>query len=833
MAEELVPFEFPLKGKLITSKNPTVIGENFQSLKNLRYKGAYPEGIGGMTPVNSSAPTTGGTSHTKIKSAVHFRKEGETTDYEHLLVYTYQEGMLNPKIFKHSVDAPTTGDFTTTPIFTLSDTTTEREGHFSDGANGTVVFCDGNESLLWGGDEYQLGRFINFTTSGGTNKDYTEALRNSLTDTKNRAILTKATTMLFYVGATRPISGFKCYFDNISTKNNSTGTLAVSYWNGSAWTAVSSLVDGTSSGNKPLRATASVSFTSTVSTSKPRIIDGIALHWYRVSSSGVATNSHMGKLTVNAPMQKITDIWDGDIREAVSFQLNNATDYTEYAANVLDDDYVVNSSQTWVNIAGASYHVVCGFLDRTMGVQFHIIDGSGNNNASTLTVQYSSNGKEWTNVSGLIDNTSSGGKSMRVSGIVSWNPPDYNTEFETSVDTVDLYWYYKFTWSAQLSATKVYYVAGIPAPKEIRNYQYPVFAKNRIWLLNNTGGKKNSAICCSQNAPNVWNGDDAEEIFFGDESELRGGVQLYSIVGSSVFDVVLFFKRHALYAITGGEPEDFTKYEINITDGLIAVRTLQKAITLIGDMPRNVVLWQGAKGIYMFDNRSYVPIHDDISNFFDPRETSTRKLHSSYIENSVGFVDQERFEYHWLFADGSSTGNLNREFVFNLINGQWFEIDRGSSGDLQFGFNVMDTNSNRYTYGIRNNGIMTRLENSVTFNSNSINHELWTGDVAIDKGRISNLLGLRKLKLIAKSTTLTSNSLLIRHYIDGNKTASSSFTLSPLRTGYNWIDAKKSMKGQPFGMMHSIRLNMNTTNETYGFTPIYLAGFFERIREDI
>lgn len=832
---ELIPFEIALNGKLILSKDPVVVGQNFQSLKNMRYTGMYPKGIGGMSPINASAPSTGGaTTYPRIKNAIHFRKDGEATDYEHLLCYAYTTSMTSPKIFQTSVDVPTTGNFSTTPLFSLTDTTTERQGYFVDGCNGTVVFVDGKDTLIWGGDEYQLGRFINFNTSGTILKDYTEQLRNSLTDSTNRAILTKSSTMLFYVGATMPLKGFKCYFDSVSTKNNSTGTLVVQYWSGSAWTAVSSLVDATSSGNKPLRVTGTVSFASTASLSKPKVIDGTALHWYRTSSSGVATNSHMARLTCNTPMQQIVDVWDGILRDTVSFELYNGTSYTEYNVNVLDDSYTANSSQTFVNISGAGYHLVSGYLERTMAIEFHIISGSGNTTASVLTVQYSSDGVNWSNVTGLVDGTATSGKSMNQSGVVSWNSPNENAEFLTTIESEVPLYYYKLTWSAALNnPTKVYYVGGITTPVIIRGYKHATLSKNRLWLVNNEDGKKNSAICSSVDTPNVWNGEDTQEFTFGDESEITGVRSLYSVIGSSIFEILLFFKRDSLFGVTGATPDEFSKFEISLLDGLVAPSTLKRAISYLNNNPMNILIWQGAKGMYLFENKIVIPIHEDIKNFFDPRESNTRKLHSSYIEKSVGFIDKENLEYHWLFADGSSTGNLNREFAFDLVRGSWYEVNRGSSATLQFGCEVVDTNSNRYNYGFRNNGIMCRLENGNHFNSNAINHELWPGDVALDNKRTMSVVALRKLRLINKSTTATSASIIVKHYVDSKTNASSSFTLSPVRTGYRTTDIKKSMAGQPHGIFHSLKFNISTTNESVGFTPIYLGGHFERVREDL
>ena len=840
MSEELIPFEFMLKGKLITAKDPATIGQNFQSLKNMRYTEEYPETIGGMSVINSSAPTTGGTANSLIKTAFHFRKEGEATDYEHLLVHAYRTGWTNPRIFRHSVDVPSTGEFTTTPLFTLTDTATNRQGIFSDAPNGTVAFCDGKDSLIWGGNEYQLGSFINFNTSGTINKDYTEVLRNTLTTTLNIATLTKNSTMLFYVGASRALSGFKVYNSTSLTRNNSTATLVVKYWDGSNWQAVSSLVDGTSSGNKPLRITGTVSFASTVAVSKPIVRSGIFLNWYRVSSSGVASGSQIAHVTVNTPMQVITDIWDGADRSPVSFQLWNTTKYSEYVTNVVTNSVNESSSLTFVNIGStsASYFTQAGFQERMVGIFINV--AKPNTNAATLTVSYSTDGTTWSAVTGLIDATSVGGATINQSNVVVWSNPASNAEFKSLVgaNEAPLYYYKLSTNNALTNPTRVYYIAGITAPKSIKGYKFTFLSKNRLWLLNNEDNKKNSALCSAVDSPDIYNGDDADELFFGDASELTGGIGLYSVLGSNIFDLTLFFKRNALFGLTGSSPDDFETFEVSIPDGLVAPRTLKKTIIFAGDVPRAVVIWQGAKGIYMFDNRVPIPISEDIRNFFNPRETSnTRKIHASYVEDSVAFVDTENYEYHWLFADASSTGNLNREFVFNTKYFKWWEASRGTGNALQYGFNLENTNSVKYNYGaIVANGRLMRLENGNTFGSAVIASEIWTGDMALDKGHITNITALRKAKLIAKSTTAAVNNIIVKHYVDSRTSASSSFTFTPYKTGSGiiWGDAaKQSLEAQKTGVFHSLRLNLSTSNIATGFTPLYLGGHFQKVREDL
>jgi len=183
MAQELIPFEIPLNVRLIMSEDQTVIGNNFQSLVNFRYTDTNPRGVGGMTPLNSTAPT-----NYQIKSGFHFKKDNPAES--HNLVYALDSSGLNPVIYHHTASVPSTGTFNSSCVlFTCSDSTGLRMGMFSKAPNGTVAFTDGRDSLIWGGSEYRIGGFINYAPNGDFKKDYTDLVTNTLADTANVAVM--------------------------------------------------------------------------------------------------------------------------------------------------------------------------------------------------------------------------------------------------------------------------------------------------------------------------------------------------------------------------------------------------------------------------------------------------------------------------------------------------------------------------------------------------------------------------------------------------------------------------------------------------------------------
>ena len=88
-------------------------------------------------------------------------------------------------------------------------------------------------------------------------------------------------------------------------------------------TAVTGLVDNTASGGIPLAQTGTVSFDSTESTAKVKIIEGIYGYFYRVMFADATDTATISRVTVDEPFQKLVDFWDGKPRNILSFQMGN------------------------------------------------------------------------------------------------------------------------------------------------------------------------------------------------------------------------------------------------------------------------------------------------------------------------------------------------------------------------------------------------------------------------------------------------------------------------------------------------------------------------------
>jgi hypothetical protein len=645
-------------------------------------------------------------------------------------------------------------------------------------------------------------------------------------DVPNIAYEASSTGAYFYLGSIRPIKGIKFY---IGTANTATGTMYVQYWDGTKWVTTSSLVDGTASGGVPLAQTGTVTFGDTEAIAKVKYLNQTYVYWYKIYVDSCDTTTTIYNVTASASMQSIKDIWDGQLRECFSFQIYDNSKYYDNTLAVRHEDWVTDIVSTVANINGLTSgtdYIVAGFTEKQSGFVVTII-GLGNENAAVATISYW-DGSDWASVGNIDDGTSEAGKSFSKSGVITWTPP--SAEYRTTISKQYQLYYYKISWNNTVSSStsKVYidYFSGIPAQTEIKNFKFPLHAQDRLWLCSDQSGDKNSVIQSAYNTSVVFNGADTFRLYFGDETEITAGTSIYSQFGSALYDLMVICKNTETWIVTGSGPDNWSKYKASERIGCPAPLTMVQAhidVDIIPGFNRYVAIWQATDGIYIFDGRTFFPIHKDIDDVFDKRESTS--INRDKIGDSVGFFDNQNQEYHWCWASGTST-TLDKEYVFDLRRMKWYEVDRGT--DLQFGMEVYDTSGNSYNYGFIDTGYMERLENGNTFDGTDITSTLQTGDIFIAGSPMLEST-IRTSKLIMNGKATTSNSVSISHYGDGSTTATATRNYSP---SGSTIKMPLHTEGLGPFTTHKFKFTMTTNDETIGFEPLLYSLAYKTIRID-
>lgn len=170
----------PLNGRLITALQGSEIGQgNFQVQKNMRPSPTVPKGTAGMTKITTNQIDA---TYYKVRASHHYTKTKPAES--HILVQAFNSDENAARILDNTTAIPSQGNFSGTALYTPAAV----QGGFSDTPDGCVAFCDGTNSLIYGGNEYRCGGFQVLDPNGNTFKyDYTQRVQNTLTDAANVA----------------------------------------------------------------------------------------------------------------------------------------------------------------------------------------------------------------------------------------------------------------------------------------------------------------------------------------------------------------------------------------------------------------------------------------------------------------------------------------------------------------------------------------------------------------------------------------------------------------------------------------------------------------------
>ena len=829
--------EIAFNGRLRTDiDGASIAPSDFQVLQNLRYTDTNVRGVLGHTKVNTTV-----LANTAIRNGIHFRKDRPSES--HVLVDA------NGNCYDNAAVVPAQGNFGASIYEDPSGATL---GRYAIAPTGLLARCNGKEALLFGGTKYRCAGFVDNPTTGEL-FDYTDQVANLLDDANNLAIIHTSAPVsdyiaTFYVGSVLPLKGV--YFD-MNTANDQETTMVVNYYNGTEWTAVSALDDGTDSGGISLAQDGWVTFDSTVDVAKVYSINKVFIYWYQFVVTGAVDFNGVPKINtvyVDLPMQPIKDIWDGDAIPCASNLMYYSSLYHDVTSRVIDDYYDNSETagttipKTFVNYGndiGSTGYAYFGFPVRTAGLQIAIGSTYENVVASTIdTIEYW-NGDTWTSIKdSLSDGTLTGGKTFGQTGWITWTPPSSNSEKPivdlpahksvspklggTSIDVskdAPLY-YYRTKFTAALAnasayAVRVYYVAGIPAQEDIRGYRFPLSHAGRLFLCNNVDGWGNEINYSSVSTANVFNGLDSGKLYAGGDEALVAGASLYNRFGSTLTNIAVFCKAGETFILQGEEPATWKLFQVSDKIGCVAPLSMQTISMPSKEsqsaVSSNAAIWVSTRGVEMFSGASITEISGDISDLFDPSQATY--LGAAAIASITSVYDPILNEYH-MIVPGSY------EYVLDLKRGKWFQIVRGT--ELYGGFAVSDTNGYKYVYGFGNAGFVFRLEYGTTFNGTAIAHVLRTGDMAFPEGSVLEYSGVNWFGLVMKAKTTTDQSVASVYYNDTGASSSNSNSISQSRSGYRLINAQVHEKGKE-STFHGFQFSVSTDDEAIGFEPLYMT----------
>ena len=480
MADEKYKFrEIALSKRCRTGVPGVAVGEDFRRLQNLRHTDASVKGIRGMSKVNTTPLSQ------NIISAFHFTKDlyGES----HVVVQAENSAGTTSYLYTNDTAIGSAGDFVATPLFT--EDADYGQGRFSEAPIGTVLYCNGAESLVWGGDEFRTSAFINYDPGGDFSYDYTSQVRNMSQATKdvvsfssttagidaNTKLMLHLDNSLVDSAGSLTVAGSVTYSDTVKVF----GTHSASLNGSTSYISVGDSLDFDFSGGSFCVDTRIRISSAGIYTIYYQQTDANNYTHFYVNTAGslnlkvVAASSEVVSITTASGLISV-DSWyhvecdendndwyvfvDGTQRGYVS-DVNRCANYTgpvmigakdsagTYSIKGYLDEYRVSKTYRHTDnfeplavaysSASSSPWVYLGSTRPIDGFKMYV--KTANVNASTMTVDYW-DGSDWASCTSIVDGTASGGVSLAQTGSISFDSTVTAAEVK-SIDGVILYWY--------------------------------------------------------------------------------------------------------------------------------------------------------------------------------------------------------------------------------------------------------------------------------------------------------------------------------------------------------------------------------------------------------
>jgi len=803
--------QFRFDGQWKPDVDGALIGpNNYQKLQNLRYKDSGLEGINGYTIINSTPLDDGASSLYILRNGHQLRTDKDQSTY--ILVHAVDpDDSDQGYVYVNRADIKATGDFDTTSKFTtggaafFTDASPGLIGRFSDAPQGNMAYCNGEEAMIFGGDEQRVAAAFSMSTNSmsdvGTSLpvDVTRGVNNTLKTTENKfTIADDAIGKEFaVVMTTRPLQNIKLYVDP-DNANDQASTLDIRTWTLTGWNG-SNLVatDGTRPGSVTLAQTGVVTLSAhTDGTAAPAHFEELYLYAYLIQLNGTATASaDIYYITTDFAFQGIKDVWDGVYRQPIQFQRTDGSSTFDYTLQVnesssLDAPIGAELGQMDDTTGTPGSYIYIMFEDQMAAIKFTMLGDLINDASVTGFSMKYWNGAAFAAVSSMNDGTGTGtngsGKIFSSTGLMSWTPP---SDEKAKTQFGSFGYIYRMEWSAgtldgtEPAAVIVDLCTGIPDQKQILPFDWSALFGTRLMLGGYTKGDEGNRLDYSvANAPDAWNGFDSSDegkqsLYYGGVEPIVAATQLYNRFGASVFSMLLVLKKGEVYITIGDTPEDFTIYPVAQTIGCVAPKTLATAeigLDLGQGLTRNVAIWLAHSGPVMFDGAVLTEIAG-VKSYFDA--VDDRFINFDYIHNAMGWVDPNYKEYNLLIPSGADAVDNNVWLVYDLRRKKWYEKNTIGSQQPQSGFNLGSTiTGEHHVYGGLNTGHMVHLEDGTTWGDGivdgGIQQTVKTGDF-FPSGNIWDETTIRKFKIFIKRLTGSSrtNTLQIRYYTNTEELA--------------------------------------------------------------
>lgn len=692
-----------------------------------------------------------------------------------------------------------------------------------------IPVIDGDYGALYVGGQPTVGKYM-YGHMDDLNISKSLALYSVNFTPPSSSVATAAKT--FLIGTTRPATSARFYLSvpNVKTSTSMSGK----YYNSSGWHDMD-IIDHTVLNTATLGQSGNVTWGTPVDEER-KYLEGYYLYWYQLTITGGSASLY--HVTCHMPFQNIQDVWDGNFTEIAACFKQDAAVISDQTLNVMNiDDYIADDDASFLSMDSMEANndsVFMAFTHQITGLYIDIPENHGNTTDSVLRL-YFWTGAAWMLCSNIVDGTSTGDATLANTGVVTWSAPPSNTDVKRSMyGSFPLYFYKLMVGITIDGDTQINYISGIPTPNAVKGYSFGIHAADRLMLGCDNYGYRNQLWVSAQDRPEVFNGSDSQKILFGGNGALTCGAAVFAQYASNIYNIILIYKATETWIMQWNQSSSGTSWSrfcISPNVGCPAPRTLCTASVVFENninQVKNVAIWRAQDGIYISNGQSPFKVSKDIDNVFD-RYAATH-VNMAMVKYEYSFVDEEKMEYHWLWASGTST-TLDKEYVLDLQEWKWYEVSRGTNNQLQCGAVVNDTDGNKYTYGFLDSGFTERLEYGAKMDAANLVSTMEFGEIVpSDSIVMFSTLAMVNLICVPKATD---SSVVMTHYLDGlhssGTPSGTDYTLTISDSTHSYANVMKDIFSKP-AILHRTKFVHTSTAETKGFEPLYLNIYSQKTR---
>jgi len=512
-AATLQPYAITFNGRWQPANDPSLIDDfGFQDIQNMRKDQQGLIGVKGHTQVNT---TVWDATYKYPKNAFHFKKDQPSES--HFFVHATDSAGINGRVYQNDTSIPSQGNFESSLFHT--DATGANIGRFAAAPQGNMIYANGKETLIWGGDESNILGFKIYDPDGSFSYDYSDQVNNTLTDSNNVAVTASAdadidssAVLVLHCDGTDASTTF--------TDSSLTPKTVTAVGNAQIDTAQqkfgtgSGLFDGTGdylnvpdsndwnfgSGALTIDSWVRVNSldgelsifrqeSSTTNYQSFHVSSNGAVGFYHevndVAAVNIATGS--GQISTGtwyhiALTRNDSDGWNIWINGVQKASLSDSSSLPDYASGVS----IGSNFNGWIDELRVSKGVArysSAFTPATSAYSatgktymylgaYHKLDGfnmtitNANTAAGTMSVNYW-NGSSWQPVTALVDGTSSGGAPLAQTGSISFDSTVSLADLKL-LDLFELYWY-QIELSECDAGTRISYVTSSGPAQPISN----------------------------------------------------------------------------------------------------------------------------------------------------------------------------------------------------------------------------------------------------------------------------------------------------------------------------------------------------------------------------